>query len=172
MMGLSATRQDTLYQRALVDYTATLKRVAQAYEADPEIRRDLLQEIHVALWRSFADFDERCSMRTWVFRVAHNTGVTHVVRERRRRRQLITLEEVEEIPAPSIDSDSQQRLNLLLAMIRQLKPLDRQVILSYLEDMDAASTAEVTGLSPSYVATKVHRIKKILSRRFRAGERA
>jgi RNA polymerase sigma-70 factor (ECF subfamily) len=126
----------------------------------------------VALWRSFADFDERCSMRTWVFRVAHNTGVTHVVRERRRRRQLITLEEVEEIPAPSIDSDSQQRLNLLLAMIHQLKPLDRQVILSYLEDMDAASIAEVTGLSPSYVATKVHRIKKILSRRFRAGERA
>ena len=61
MMGLSATRQDTLYQRALVDYTATLKRVTQAYEADPEIRRDLLQEIHVALWRSFADFDERCS---------------------------------------------------------------------------------------------------------------
>src|SRR5215831_1701504 len=90
MMGSSATRQDTLYQRALVDYTATLKRVAQAYEADPEIRRDLLQEIHVALWRSFADFDERCSMRTWVFRVAHNTGVTHIVRERRRRRQLIT----------------------------------------------------------------------------------
>src|SRR5215472_4274449 len=172
MMGSSATRQDTLYQRALVDYTATLKRVAQAYEVDPEVRRDLLQEIHVALWRSFADFDERCSMRTWVFRVAHNTGVTHIVRERRRRRQLITLEEVEEIPAPSIDSDSQQRLNLLLAIIRQLKPLDRQVILSYLEDMDAASIAEVTGLSPSYVATKVHRIKKILSRRFRAGERA
>jgi RNA polymerase sigma-70 factor (ECF subfamily) len=127
----------------------------------------------VALWRSFADFDERCSMRTWVFRVAHNTGVTHVVRERRRRKQLIGLEEVEEIPAPpSIDNDRQQRLNLLLAMIRQLKPIDRQVILSYLEDMDAASIAEVTGLSPNHVATKIHRIKKILSRRFRAAEKA
>jgi DNA-directed RNA polymerase specialized sigma24 family protein len=69
------------------------------------------------VWRSFADFDERCSMRTWVFRVAHNTGVTHVIRERRRREQLkVSLKEVEEMPAPSIDSDREQRLSQLHAM--------------------------------------------------------
>jgi DNA-directed RNA polymerase specialized sigma24 family protein len=33
-----------------------------------------LQEIRIALWRSFANFDGRCSLRTWVYRVAHNTA--------------------------------------------------------------------------------------------------
>ena len=52
-------------------------------------------------------------------------------------------------------------------LILQLKPLDRQIILSYLEDMDAAAIAEITGLSPANVAMKIHRIKKLLAERVR-----
>jgi RNA polymerase sigma-70 factor (ECF subfamily) len=54
----------------------------------------------------------------------------------------------------------------LLALIQSLDPLDRQVILLYLEDVDAQSIAAIVGLSPGNVATKVHRIKQILARRF------
>ena len=50
--------------------------------------------------------------------------------------------------------------------IEQLKPLDRQVMVAYLEGMDAASTAEITGLSSRNVAVKIHRIKQVLARRF------
>ena len=39
----------------------------------------------------------------------------------------------------------------------------------YLEGVDTASIAEITGLSPGNVATKVHRIKKLLAQRFREG---
>ncbi|MGZ7060254.1 MAG: RNA polymerase sigma factor, partial [Candidatus Angelobacter sp.] len=60
-------------------------------------------------------------------------------------------------------------LEKLLKLIQQLKPLDRQVILSYLEDLDAASIAEITGISAGNVATKIHRIKNILTRRFHEG---
>ena len=56
-------------------------------------------------------------------------------------------------------------------LIQQLKPLDRQVIISYLEGMDAASIGEVTGISPGNVATKIHRIKNILARKFNEGGR-
>ena len=55
------------------------------------------------------------------------------------------------------------RLSLL---IQKLKPLDRQVIVSYLEGLDAAATAEITGLSPPNVAMKIHRIKNVLARQF------
>ena len=55
-------------------------------------------------------------------------------------------------------------------MIQQLKPVDRQVILAYLEGMDAAAIGEITGISPGNVATKIHRIKNILARRFQQGE--
>jgi RNA polymerase sigma-70 factor (ECF subfamily) len=54
-------------------------------------------------------------------------------------------------------------------LIQRLKPLDRQVILSYLEGLDAASIGEITGLSAGNVATKIHRIKSILARRLNAG---
>ena len=59
-----------------------------------------------------------------------------------------------------------ERLSIL---IQRLKPLDRQVIISYLEDMDAASIGEITGLSPANVAMRIHRIKNILARQFREG---
>ncbi len=65
--------------------------------------------------------------------------------------------------------DKQRALARLLVLIQQLEPLDRQIIISYLEGLDANSIAEITGLSSSNVATKVHRIKNILSCRFHGG---
>jgi RNA polymerase sigma-70 factor (ECF subfamily) len=59
-----------------------------------------------------------------------------------------------------------QALARLTDLIRQLMPIDRQVILSYLEGMDAEAISELTGLSTSNVATKIHRIKEILRKRF------
>lgn len=58
---------------------------------------------------------------------------------------------------------------MLLDLIYRLKPIDRQVILMYLEGEAAASIAETTGLSASNVATKVHRIKKLLKQQHSEG---
>ncbi len=163
---------DELFEEAAASYGAQLERLARAYEADPDARRDLLQEIHVALWRSFARFDHRCSLRTWVYQVAHNTAASHVVRQRRTRAGLVNLEEIEAVPGPEGDrcaADRRTTVEDLLRLIQRLKPVDRQVILSYLEGMDAASIGEITGLKAANVATKIHRIKQILARRSRRG---
>lgn len=146
--------------------------MASAYEANPEERRDLLQDIHVALWRSFIGFDGRCSLRTWVYRVAHNVAISHVIRQKRKNSVLVTLEAIEAMPDVQ-DHAYEQRANLerLMALIHQLKPLDRQMTLLYLEGMDAASIGEVMGVSAGSVATKIHRIKNILARRFHGGDR-
>ena len=166
--------QEELYREAVAAYGAPLGRLARAYEMDADARRDLLQEIHLALWRSFASFDARCSLRTWTYRVAHNAAASHVLRQRRRRALvLVSLEELEAMPDPGEGpraADERHTLDRLLALIQQLRPLDRQVILSYLVGMDAASTAEITGISAGNVATKIHRIKQILARRFHEGE--
>ncbi len=151
-------------------YGPALSRLARAYEADEEKRRDLLQEIHFQLWRSLSRFDGRCSMRTWIYRVAHHVAASHVLRERRTFSKLVNLEELERRPDPGIPSaDRSLNLERLAALIQQLKPLDRQIIISYLEDMDAASIAEITGLTPANVAMRIHRIKNILARRFHQG---
>ena len=62
-----------------------------------------------------------------------------------------------------------QALERLETLIQRLKPLDRQIIVSYLEGMDAASISEITGLSPANIAMKVHRIKNVLKRWFSEG---
>lgn len=165
--------QDELYTQASETFGAALERLARVYEADTDLRRDLLQEIHIALWRSFAGFDHRCSLRTWVYRVAHNVGATHITRQRRGRTQeLVGLEEIEAMPDPNKGQPAADRgvaLERLFALIQRLKPLDRDVILSYLEGLDAAATAEITGLSPGNIATKIHRIKNVLTRMFNEG---
>jgi RNA polymerase sigma-70 factor (ECF subfamily) len=164
--------QDSLYEQAADTYGSSLDRLARAYELDPEVRRDLLQDIHLHLWRSFASFDQRCSLRTWVYRVAHNVATGHVIRQRRIRDRLVSIENIETMPGgdqvelAASQTEALQRLSML---IQRLKPLDRQIIVSYLEGMDASSTSEITGLSPANIAMKVHRIKYILRRWFEEG---
>ena len=166
----SVSEQDDRYERAVGEYGAALGRLARGYEADSEKRRDLLQEVHLALWRSFERFDGRCSVRTWVYRVAHNAAISWAIRQKRARQQMVSLEEIDALPAPH-DADRRMALDHLTQLIQRLKPMDRQVILAWLEGMDAGAISELTGLSESNVATKVHRIKMLLARSFNEGER-
>jgi RNA polymerase sigma-70 factor (ECF subfamily) len=169
------SKQDEFYDEAAGSFGPAIERLAHAYEADPDLRRDLVQEIHIALWRSFAAFEGRCSLRTWLYRVAHNVATSHVIKQRRSRGSgLIGLDELENLPEASSSheaADRNQDLARIMDFIQRLQPLDRQVILSYLEGMDAASIGEITGLSARYVSTKVYRIKEVLARRFSAGGR-
>jgi RNA polymerase sigma-70 factor, ECF subfamily len=148
-----------------------LNRLARAYEADASTIDDLLQEIHLAIWRSFAGYDGRCSVRTWVYRIAHNTAASHVLkRTRLSRRVLVTLDEIGPLPDPQpLGSEivaRHQAIDRVFAMIHQLDPFDRQIIVAYLEELETAAIGEMTGLSPGAVATKIYRIKNILARRF------
>ena len=149
-------------------FGSSLDRLARAYEADPEKRRDLSQDIHFQLWRSFQRYDGRCSLRTWVYRIAHHVATSHVIRERRIFSSLVTLEHLETFPDKEGPEAPSRRVNLdrLSALVQRLKPLDRQVIVCYLEDMDAASIGEITGLSPGSVAIRIHRIKNVLVKWF------
>ena len=167
---MDGVSQDERYKGAAVEFGPALERLARAYEADPDRRRDLLQDIHLALWRSLAGFDGRCSLRTWVYRVADNAAASYVLQRRRAGAARLTSLEELELPdvsaSPEDAAGAQQLLDRLRAMIRTLKPPDAQVMLLYLEDLDAAAIGEVTGLSAAAVATKIHRIKSVLAKRF------
>ena len=168
-MGARRLTQDELYARAAAEFGAALGRLARAYERDADRQRDLLQDIHFALWRSFETYEGRSSMRTWVYRVAHNTATSISIRRKSERVQLVSLEDIE-LPTASIDRerefDERQGMERLLGLIQRLRPLDRQVMLLYLEDIDARAIGEIVGLSAVNVATKIHRVKKVLAHLF------
>ena len=166
--------RDDLYQEAATSYGAALGRLARGYETNPDQRRDLLQDIHMALWQSLERFDGRCSLRTWTYRVAHNIATSKVLRRRGRTPTLVSLEDVDLHAGGENQEqvfDRERTIERLVALIHRLAPLDRQVMLLYLEGLDGVAIGEVTGISSANVATKVHRIKKVLAARFRQGER-
>jgi RNA polymerase sigma-70 factor (ECF subfamily) len=165
--------RDRQFDQAIAEFGPALARLAFAYEPDADRRSDLVQEIHFALWRSLATFDGRCSLRTWIYRVGHNTATEHVFR--RRGRNPATFESLEEIEArPSVvdveaATDRDRSLERLLGLIQRLAPLDRQLMTAYLEDLSAEEIADITGLSVSNVWTRIHRIKSLLKRQFHEG---
>ena len=162
--------QNELYARAVAECGRMLDRLPAGYEADPNKRRDLRQDIHLQLWKSLAVFDGRCSLKTWALRVAHNTAASYVIRERRINEKLIGFEEIERtlwtVEQPA-DIDRERTSREIHQLILKLKPLDRQIVTSYLEGMDLASIGDITGLTPANIAMKIHRIKKILAHRIR-----
>jgi RNA polymerase sigma-70 factor (ECF subfamily) len=171
-LDVSANPEQEEYWRQTREYGAALERLAWAYEPDPDRRRDLLQEIHLALWRSFESFDARCSLRTWIYRVAHNVAISRIARRRRSEPVFVTLEEIAAQPSTQNvekTADRQMALARLLSLVHQLELIDRQLMLAYLEDLDAETMSQITGLSVANVWTRIHRIKQILSRQFHAG---
>jgi RNA polymerase sigma-70 factor, ECF subfamily len=161
--------QERLYSEVAADYGGALERLARAYERNADKRRDLLQEIHVGLWRSLAHFDGRCSLRTWVYRVAHNIATSYVIRPQRHAPVLVGSEQLESIPSADDGEkliDRRLTLDKLYELIQRLPPVDRQVMILYLEEIDAAAIAEITGLTAGSVATRIHRLKHALTRRF------
>jgi len=175
-MDAQSLTQDELYARAAAEFGGALGRLASAYERDADRQRDLLQDIHFAIWRSFEQYRGLASLRTWVYRVAHNTAASHVLKDKRARiSQWVDLDHIADATDPSTTQDKHaenDRLTRLMALVHQLKPPDRQVMLLYLDGLDAKETGEITGLSPGAVATRIHRIKSILARRFSAPEGA
>ena len=155
--------REDLYRKAGEEFAPAIARLALSYEYDADRARDLEQEIHCALWQSLARFDGRCSLKTWVYRVAHNTATDHVRRAARRPRK-VALDTVD-LPANDGGEAKAEQIHALAkvrSLIADLPPLDAQVILLWLEGEDAASIAEITGSSAAAITTRTHRIRERL----------
>ena len=71
------------YEQLWRDYGASLGRLASSYELGAHAREDLLQEIRLAIWVALPRFRGESSLRTFVFRIAHNRALTHVWRRKK-----------------------------------------------------------------------------------------
>jgi RNA polymerase sigma factor (sigma-70 family) len=146
------------FNQVLRDYGPALSRVAAAYEADYALREDLVQEILLAIHRALPKLTQGDRLRPFVFRVAHNRGVTHVIRQVRAKRP------AEETVASDMASPEDrlledERSRRLLAAIRQLPLPYRQVVTLLLEDMSYAEIAETLALTLSNVGVRINRAK-------------
>ena len=143
-----------------------LFKVAYMYCRDREDRQDLVQEILIQVWRSYARFDERVQFSTWMYRIAVNVAITHYRSESRRIRDTEPLEECGlDIAAADALFDS-DNMRALRQMIDGLDELNRALILLFLEGFSSEEIAEVVGISASNVSTRINRLKIKLQSEF------
>lgn len=173
-MAAKPTAQDEQYSLAAAEFGDAIGRLAFAYEHDADKRKDLVQDIHFELWRSFKIFDGRASVRTWVYRIAHNIGASHVLKQKRlSQRFFLNIDDISDL-TDGIDYEAAferiDQLDRLMSLIQRLGPADRQIITLYLEGLNGAEIAEIAGISSGAAATRIHRIKIQLSRLSQKGD--
>jgi RNA polymerase sigma-70 factor (ECF subfamily) len=142
-----------------------LSRLAGSFTRSSGDRDDLLQEIAIALWRALPSFRGDCSERTFVFRIAHNRCITHLSK----RRITVSFEESEiDVEDPSATAETafaeEQKRQRLLAAIRELPAIHREVLVLALEGMEYREIADVVGISESNVGVRLNRARERLKR--------
>ena len=137
-------------------------KICSLYASNVDDRRDLSQEIVCQLWKSFQSFRGDSKFTTWMYRVALNTALLNVRRNRRRVRTESLGDHHGEIHSPTIRQEEHGKISRLYEAISQLHQFDRAIILLYLEQLSYRDISEVIGISESNVSVRLVRIKKKL----------
>jgi len=156
----------------LQEHRAILYKVANAYCAHRADRGDLIQDIVLELWRAYPRFDGRAAFSTWMYQVAVNIAISRHRGESRRVRDALPIEMfgMDLRAADAAMERDEEDLFALHQLIRQLDDVNRALILLYVEGYGHDEIAHLLGLTPTNVATRVHRIKQQLQQAYAATE--
>ncbi|MGX5729837.1 RNA polymerase sigma factor [Pseudoxanthomonas beigongshangi] len=137
-------------------------KVAGTYCRNPDDRAELAQEIASQLWQAYPRFDPARPFSTWMYRIALNVAISFVRDDSQRRRHAIPLDDqLHDIADPhAADPQAEQQVRVLHRFIHAQAPLDRALLLLYLEDRSYREMSEILGISETNVATKISRLKQ------------
>lgn len=117
---------------------------------------DLYQEILLHLWRGLDRFEGRSRTTSWVYRICLNTCISCYRRERRHR-NMLPLEYGTALPAD--EENRTEQLKELYKLIDRLDPIEKALILLWLDEVPYDEIAAITGLGRNTVASKLRRIR-------------
>lgn len=142
-------------------------KICNSYCADKNSREDLAQEIIYHLWKAGKSFNDTGKFTTWMYRIALNVAISFY-RKQTRVGTTISLgdsnADIED--KPEITYATEENINLLQQYVKELKELDRALMILYLEAKTYSEIAEIIGITETNVATKINRIKEKLKQKF------
>ncbi|GHF13448.1 DNA-directed RNA polymerase sigma-70 factor [Kordiimonas sediminis] len=157
-----ADTRDTI----VAEYAGLVWRIAGSYEANPDLRRDLNQEILFSVWKALPSFRGDASVKTFIARIAHNICVSHVAKIMRSPREMELQDQfTSDAATPEEAADANRQKEMLAAAIRTL-PLEwRQPLSLTLESFTPKEIADVLGVSPNIVSIRLTRAKAALKQK-------
>lgn len=147
---------------ALVEQSSGIVfKVARTYCWHPDDRVDLQQEIITQLWAAYPKYDSQQRFSTWMYRIALNVAISYVRSHSLRKRHMVPYDEAVDTRAdPRSEPNDDPRLELLQTFIEALDPLNRAIMLLYLEEHSYRHIASIVGITETNVASKISRLKK------------
>ena len=134
-------------------------KVCYLYATPSAPLNDLYQEVVLNLWKAFAKFRHECKTSTWIYRIALNSCISFI-RKEKNIPEIVTL--TRDMERCEEDDETEAMLRQLYRMINRLGQLEKSIVLLYLEEKSYEEIAEITGLTRTNVATKLNRIKEKL----------
>lgn len=141
-------------------------KICNSYCKNSDDREDLAQEIIFQLWRSWSSFNANYKLSTWMYRIALNVAISFYRKEIKTTDMVLMGDHVIEIADEQIEESLETNLNALQQFINELKPLDKALMILYLEEKPQKEIAEIMGITSTNVATKIGRIKEQLKQKF------
>ena len=153
--------QKHILKNWLDQHRTLIFKIVRAYARATMDQDDLFQEIAIQLWRSIPTFRKESSVTTWIYRIALNTSIKWITKERKNHRTE-TLDNFEHIlQDKSIQMD--ERLTWMYEEIHKLNEIDRSIALLLLDSFSYKEMAAILGITETNVGVKINRIKKYLT---------
>ena len=146
------------FAQIIKDNEGVIFKITTIYTHNGQDQKDLYQDIVYQLWKSFDSFRNEAKISTWMYRVALNTAIRQLQR-RKRRPDGVSIDKVVTRQTENYDTEFEERLKILYSHIGKLNVLEKGLILLLLEGKKYEEIAEITGLSPTNVGTRISRIK-------------
>jgi len=158
-LTMPAADRSEAFRELLERHRKIVFKVASTYCRDPHDRADLAQEIAAQLWRSFPAYDGQRVFSTWMYRIALNVAISFRRHSGLRERDVVALDvDLHDIAADGTQSQD-DIVQALYRCIDKLDPLNRALLLLYLDERSQREIAEILGITETNVATKIGRLK-------------
>ncbi|MDB5136405.1 MAG: polymerase subunit sigma-70 [Mucilaginibacter sp.] len=136
-------------------------KVAKVYTNSKEDEQDLYQEVVYQLWKSYGSFRNESKISTWMYRIALNTAIAQLNKEKKKGSYTPIDEALLNRPDTK-DTLKEEQIEVLYAHIKKLSAVEKGIILLYLEGKTYDEIATITGFTPTNVGTRLGRIKQTI----------
>lgn len=147
----SGTR-DAEFDRLFSEYSAPIYNYALRMIGDADRAADVAQDTFIKAYRKLDTLTDASAARAWLYRIATNTAIDAI----RRSRHTVRMDTDEDRPVEQPDGGPGPETQVLSGLLDErigrallsLKPKHRQcLVLSDIEDMNAAQIGEVMGMT-------------------------
>jgi RNA polymerase sigma factor (sigma-70 family) len=163
---MGSSQNNDLFLSVIEKNKGIIYKVSNSYCKDTEDRKDLVQEIIIQLWKSFAHYNDQYKLSTWMYRISLNVAISFYRKGNKHAKTDAITESIIEIADDHAPNELESEINLLQQFISELKELDRALMILYLEEKNYKEISEILGITETNVATKISRIKEKLRQRF------